>query len=82
MGNKTVEADFLVIEGQGQVLLSKATSIALGLLHIGLVNNVISDEERKQNLKDHRLRAGTIVHMGPWFKVSSELLVLAGGSNS
>ena len=42
---KTVTAEFIVVDVDGQTLLGKTTAVELGLLHIGLVNNVVREEE-------------------------------------
>lgn len=49
IGDKSVQAEFLVVEEKGKALLSKQTSIDLGILMIQnpAVYNVFSDTDRK-----------------------------------
>ncbi|XP_052776899.1 uncharacterized protein LOC128214457 [Mya arenaria] len=53
VSNKTVNAEFIVVEENGQALLGKTTAVELDILHIempSMVNNVMTDVERKQDL--------------------------------
>ena len=53
VSNKTVNAEFIVVEEKGQALLGKTTAVELGILHIdipSMVNNVMTDAERKQDM--------------------------------
>ena len=50
-GTNSVDAEFLVVEEKGKALLSKQTSIDLGILHIQNVYHVNSTD-RKAQLKD------------------------------
>jgi ribosomal protein S27AE len=53
IGNQQVEAEFIVIEGEGRSLLSKETAEQLGVLRVGLNVNHIS---RKLTLEDIKNR--------------------------
>jgi hypothetical protein len=58
IGDKSVEASFMVIKGQGRSLLSKATAEELGVLKVGLDINAMRNE--KPTLHVNNMKPSTV----------------------